>query len=123
MYAGGDEPDPLAWFRANSRGMTHQVGGKKPNHLGLFDMSGNVWEWCRDGYDPEAYTETAGGNSTSRERILFRVRRGGSWDSERHKLRTLYRDRYPPGLAFESNGLRIVLEAAAIEEDEKDSSP
>lgn len=105
-FAGGDNPEALAWYRNNSRGSTHPVGEKQPNGLGLFDMSGNVWEWCRDAYVPEAY----GHNQTvSRENVLFRVRRGGCWQSPRHKIRSLYRGRYPH-LAFESNGLRLVLE-------------
>ena len=123
MYAGGDEPGPFAWFRDNSRGRTHRVGSKEPNDLGLFDMSGNAWEWCRDSYDPEAYAETEDGNRTSGDPVLFRIRRGGSWDSGSRKLRTLYRGRYPPGLAFESNGLRIVLEAADGEALSNDGSP
>ncbi len=106
-FAGGDNPEALAWYRTNSRGSTQPVGEKQPNGLGLFDMSGNVWEWCRDAYDAEAY----GHNQTvSRENVLFRVRRGGSWQSPRHKIRSLYRGRYPPDLALESNGLRLVLE-------------
>lgn len=106
-FAGGDNPESLAWYRNNSGGSTHPVGEKQPNALGLFDMSGNVWEWCRDAYDAEAYEHN---QTVSRENVLFRVRRGGSWQSPRHKIRCLYRGRYPPDLDFESNGLRLVLE-------------
>ncbi len=110
IFAGGGNAQALAWYHNNSRGSTHPTGEKKPNGLGLFDMSGNVWEWCRDVYEAEAYTQRPTGSKEVREKALFRVRRGGSWESARHKIRSLYRGRYPPDLAFESNGLRLVLE-------------
>ena len=77
LYAGSDNVDEVAWYRENSGGMTHPVGQKKPNGFGLYDMSGNIWEWCWDcfeDYQSGSFVDPEGGTDTS-----FRVRRGGSW--------------------------------------------
>ena len=64
LYAGSNNIDDVAWYYENSGEKTHPVGQKKPNELGLYDMSGNVWEWCEDWYD---------------EKTNWKVVRGGSW--------------------------------------------
>jgi formylglycine-generating enzyme required for sulfatase activity len=81
LYAGGDLIAGLAWYAENSKGHTHDVGEKAPNGHGLFDMSGNVWEWCRDTFTPDAYSNhSAGPNPLFEDRLLDdRVIRGGSW--------------------------------------------
>ena len=111
VYSGGNDPPILGWYQKNSDGSTHPVGKKMPNAYGLYDMTGNVWEWCQDFYSQEAYGKSLGKKSTGAEQSIFRVRRGGSWDSEHRQVRTLFRGRYPADLQLESNGLRIVLEA------------
>jgi formylglycine-generating enzyme required for sulfatase activity len=104
-YAGGDAIDALAWYEANSRGSTHPVGGKAPNGLGLHDMSGNVWEWCLDSFDPEGYDAHAVQNPQVERPGADRIIRGGSWSLDAWSARCARRynfraDAFGPGLGF-----------------------
>jgi len=77
LYSGSDNFDEVAWCNVNSGGKTHPVGEKAPNGLGIYDMSGNLWEWCWDWYD--RYSSDSLDNPTGPESGNRRSIRGGSW--------------------------------------------
>ena len=108
----GEEPGEHAWYAANSGGHTHPVGLKKPNGLGLFDLSGNVWEWCLDGgyaYAPGPVPATP----AEPVRAPYPAIRGGSWRVTSDIIRVFYRSAYKPDYAHSSIGFRVALEVRA----------
>ncbi len=96
LYAGSNNADDVAWYYDNSGGHTHEVGTKKPNELGIYDMSGNVWEWCWDWYASGYYSSSPQDNPKGPDSGTTRVLRGGSWDSYASKVRVAVRDSYFP---------------------------
>jgi len=101
-YAGSNNPHEVAWYYNNSMGTTHPVGTKAPNELGLYDMSGNVWEWCWDGWADTIQVDPPGHSSGSN-----RVRRGGGWDDFTGRLRLAERNNYAPSYLGFSLGFRV----------------
>ena len=108
-YAGGDAAEPVAWFDENSGGATHPVGTKVPNGLGLYDMSGNVWEWCRDIYREDAYRRHQQDNPVLTERGRDRVIRGGGWNVDSWSVRCARRAHLPSDLHGPALGFRLAL--------------
>jgi formylglycine-generating enzyme required for sulfatase activity len=108
-YAGGEDPDRVAWFEENHTGGTAAVGRKAPNGLGLYDMSGNVWEWCRDLYHAEAYRQHAKRDPVCTRGDTDRVIRGGSWHLDAWSARCSRRFRFDPELFGPALGFRLVM--------------
>jgi|GEM_PF-770293 len=107
-YSGGDDVDRVAWHEDNSGGSTHRVGTKAANGLGLHDMSGNVWEWCEDVYDKNAYSRHSRNNPIYEGGGSLRVDRGGSWYYGPRFVRCAYRDRSDPDCRIRFLGFRLV---------------
>jgi|LSQX01.3.fsa_nt_gb formylglycine-generating enzyme required for sulfatase activity len=106
-YAGGDNIDSFGWYYENSMDKTHPVGRKKPNELGLYDMSGSVYEWCYDKYG--SYTSDDKTNPSGSLQSWCYVYRGGSWYLGASYCRTTFRDCLRP-LSFHAYlGLRVAL--------------
>ncbi len=111
LYAGGDDIDARAWYSENSGGSTQPVGLKSPNGLGLFDMSGNVWEWCQDVYVPGAVAERGAGRSAQRKGSGDRVIRGGSWNLDAWSARCSRRFGFPEDYFGAGLGFRLARSA------------
>ena len=110
-YSYGDEPRKLsqyAWHGVNSGGKTHNVGGLKPNPWGLYDMNGNVVEWCSDWYRSDYYKRSPKIDPRGPTSGSHKVRRGGSMDKSARRCRSSVRDPFFPGQRSGNTGFRIV---------------
>ena len=95
-YSGSNSLDDVVWYDGNSGRKTHPVKGKAPNELGLYDMSGNVWEWCADWYDWEYYKSSQKSNPKGQSTGSYRVMRGGGWGDYAWSCRVSRRYYYDP---------------------------
>ena len=117
IYSGGDTIDDMAWYSGNSNYKTHEVGKKEPNELGIYDMSGNVYEWCWDrvgDYSSTAETDPIGAPAG----FSVRVSRGGGWNTSAMYVRSAYRLGYNPFYQRYFIGFRVVRPAQLPESDE-----
>ncbi len=108
-YAGTSSEANLssyAWYYKNSGSKTHPVGKKKPNGLGLYDMSGNVYEWVSDWYDQDYYKNSPRNNPKRSSKGEARVLRGGSWSYRARIARTVGRGRVNPAVRVNFVGFR-----------------
>jgi formylglycine-generating enzyme required for sulfatase activity len=117
MYAGGNDPGEVAWFADNSSDQVHIVGQKLPNELGIYDMSGNIYEWCWDWYSKDYYAASPANDpqgppppETNKPYEFLRSRRSGSWREGEADITTTKRSfdavDYPG-----DNGFRLVRNA------------
>ena len=106
-YAGSNDLDEIAWFNDNSESATHPVGLKKANELGLYDMTGNVYEWCSDRYG--LYPETPETDPVGPETGSSKIYRGGGWQALAKNCRNTRRNYFAPGVVRNYMGLRLVM--------------
>ena len=109
MYAGSNTLGDVAWHDGGIKGGTHEVATKSPNELGIYDMSGNVYEWCKDWYGENYYSKSPKDNPQGPSKGSERLNRGGSWVDFAWLCRVSNRDCFTPNKGSFFLGLRLVL--------------
>jgi formylglycine-generating enzyme required for sulfatase activity len=109
FYWGNKMDNSYLWFAENSEGQTHPVGQKKPNAWGLYDMTGNVFEWVQDWYDDEYYKNSPSADPKGADKGEYRVLHGGSWSYDAGYCRLSKRFNFDPYGGNDDYGFRLVL--------------
>jgi formylglycine-generating enzyme required for sulfatase activity/tRNA A-37 threonylcarbamoyl transferase component Bud32 len=109
QYSGSNNIGSVAWYEGNGGNKTHTVGSKSPNELGIYDMTGNVWEWCSDWYDANYYKSSPSSNPKGPSSGNGRVLRGGSWYFDAEYCRVANRYYSTPSARYYSIGFRLLL--------------
>ncbi len=124
-HLGPSDRDLLAygWFTLNSRGLTYPVGGKKPNPFGLYDVYGNVWEWCADGFTDDYYATSPVNDPPGAADPLTRVVRGGSYDRHPLVCRSATRTALSPDRRFGGIGFRLAADLPPISQAAPEVAP
>jgi len=107
VFSGGDIPDDVAWYDKNNKQHTRKPGLKKPNELGIYDMSGNVMEWCSDWYKNTYYMDAPFKNPEGPPSGTHRVIRGGSWNNSKENIRNANRSYSVLGGHYDDLGFRL----------------
>ncbi|MDY0168804.1 MAG: formylglycine-generating enzyme family protein [Thermoguttaceae bacterium] len=111
-FCFGDSPaifGQYGWFTDNSGGKTHPIGGLKPNAWGLYDVHGNVWEWCADRYDRGYYANSPTDDPPGPTSGSDRVHRGGGWNTQSRHCRLAFRRSFAPSYRYSHLGFRLAL--------------
>ncbi|MDD3534767.1 MAG: SUMF1/EgtB/PvdO family nonheme iron enzyme [Candidatus Cloacimonetes bacterium] len=111
LYSGSDNINEVAWYSENAGSQTQAVGKKAPNALGIYDMSGNLFEWCWDLYSKSYYSESPSHNPTGASITPARVGRGGGWEGDKEYSRISFRGSCHPIYATEHSGFRLFKSA------------
>jgi len=106
-FSGSNNPEEVAWCFSNSSRETHPVGQKKPNELGLYDMTGNVFEWCSDWFGYTYYKDGISNNPSGPDHGLWKVLRGGSWSHADKECLPTYRVKDEPSNRGRRTGFRL----------------
>jgi formylglycine-generating enzyme required for sulfatase activity len=110
-YSGSNNVDTVAWKDGNAGNKAHPIGRKMPNELGIYDMSGNIYEWCSDWYSPDYYRNSSRVNPQGPDEGIKRVIRGGSWYFDSSGLRVAEREGANPDFRYGYIGFRLCRSA------------
>jgi formylglycine-generating enzyme required for sulfatase activity len=108
-YSGSNNILSVAWYIDNCKLQIHEVGKKSKNELGIYDMSGNVWEWCKDWFDLNYYRHSPSTDPTGPDKGYYRILRGGSWRSSAQGCSVSFRNARPQNNRGDNYGFRVAL--------------